>query len=198
MKMGNEEKSQLANQVQTDVSLISFMTVISVFFIGALLPQFNTYDESVGIPISFLIVSTFALLFSSLILSNATQVINQGDRPKTEKYLAHGYAISEYLGVFLLVLSVPIAMSIVTSDTYLRVITFAAAIIGISVYQFGGFSLLGSHFSKSNFLISIIVVLFGAVLFISQIFDFHFTAISTLFLLFMITLTILGPVKSFQ
>src|SRR3989344_8737130 len=146
--MNNEEKSQLANQVQTDVSLISFLSVVSVFFIGALLPQFNSYDASVRIPISFLIVSTFAFIFSALILSNATQRINQGDLQKTEKYLSFGYAISEYMGVFLFVLAVPVAMGIVTTDLYLRIITFASALVGISIYQFGGFSMLGNHFSK--------------------------------------------------
>jgi len=192
------EKAQLANQVQTDVSLISFLSVINVFFIGALLPQFNSYDVSVRIPISFLIVSTFALIFSALILSNATSRINEGDIEETEKHLGWGYAISEYLGVFLLVLSVPVVMSIVTADLYLRVVTFIAAILGIGIYQFGGFSLLSRHFSKSNMVFSILVVLFGTVLFFSQIFNFYFTFISILFLLFLIILTILAPLKSFQ
>ena len=196
--MNTEEKNQLSNQVQTDVSLISFLSVISVFFIGALLPQFNSYDASVKIPISFLIVSTFAFIFSALILSNATQRINQGDLQKTEKYLSYGYAISEYMGVFLFVLSIPVTMSIVTTDLYLRVITLAAAIAGISIYQFGGFSLLGNHFSKSKTLFAILVVLFGIILFFSQIFNFHFTIISSLFLIFLIIITILAPKKNFQ
>lgn len=196
--MNNEEKSQLTNQIQNDVSLTSFLSVISVFFIGALLPQFNSYDPSVRIPISFLIVSTFALIFSALILSNAIQKINQGDTQKTEKYLTYGYALSEYMGVFLLVLSVPIAMSIITTDLFLRVVTFASALAGISIYQFGGFSLLGNHFSKSNTPFAIITVLFGVLLFLSQTLAFHFTVIATLFLVFMLTMTILAPVKSFQ
>mgnify|MGYP001562733062 CR=1 FL=1 len=196
--MNTEEKNQLSNQVQTDVSLISFLSVISVFFIGALLPQFNSYDPSVGIPIAFLVVSTFAFIFSALILSNATQVINKGDIKKTEKYLSYGYALSEYMGVFLSVLAVPVAMSIVTADLYLRVITFLAAIAGISIYQFCGFSLLKNHFSKSETLFGVLVVLFGIILFLSQLFDFYFTGISTLFLLFMVVLTILAPMKSVQ
>ena len=196
--MNNEEKSQLANQVQTDVSLTSFLSVMSFFFIGALLPQFNSYDPSIKIPISFLIVSAFALIFSALILSNATQIINKGDLPKIEKHLSYGYAISEYMGVFLLVLSVPVAMGIITSDPYLRVVTFATAIAGISVYQFGGFSLLGSHFSKSETLFAVLVVLSGSILFLSQILAFHFMVISTLFLLLLVVITILAPIKSFQ
>ena len=196
--MSVEEKNFLLNQVQTDVSLISFLTVIAVFFIGALLPNFNSYDLSVKIPISFLIVAMLAFLFSALILSNAGSKISEGDAEKTEKYLTYGYAISEYAGVFLFVLSVPLVVSIITTDVYLRVVTFCAAMLGISVYQFMGFSLLRNHFSKKYRLFSIITVLFGIVLFISQIYSYYFTVISIVFLLFILLITALAPIKRFQ
>jgi len=194
----SENKNFLINQVQTDVSVISFFSVISVFFIGSLLPQFNSYDLSVKIPISFLIIALFAFLFSALILSNASPKINEGNPKKIEKYLAYGYSISEYMGIFLFVLSVPLVVSVVTSDFYLRVITFCAAILGISVYQLMGFSLLETHFSKRYKLFSVITILFGIVLFISQIYAFHFTVISIVFLLFILLITALAPVKNFQ
>jgi len=196
--MNAEDKNLLMNQVQTDVSLISFLIVISVFFIGSLLPKFNSYDLSVDIPISFLIVATFALLFSALILTNASQIIIEGDLEKVKKYLTNGYAISEYMGVFLFVLSIPLAVSIITSDFYLRIITFCAAILGIGFYQFMGFSLLERHFSKKSRLFSIIFILFGIVLFASQIYAFHFTIVSTAFLLFVLLITALAPLKNFQ
>jgi hypothetical protein len=196
--MNSEEKNLLMNQVQTDVSLISFLSVISVFFLGALLPKFNSYDLSVKIPISFLVIATFAFIFSALILSNATQEIVAGNAKKFEQHLAYGYAISEYLGVFLFVLSVPLAISIVTADPYLRIITFCTAILGIGVYQFMGFSLIGRHFSSTNKLFSVLVVLFGIALFFSQIYAFHFILIAVVFLLFILLITILAPAKSFQ
>ena len=193
-----DEKNLLVNQVQTDVSLISFLSVISVFFIGSLLPQFNSYDLSVKIPISFLIVSTFAFVFSALILSNATQVINKGNKKRVERHLDYGYAISEYMGVFLFIFSVPLAISIVTSDIYLRIVTFCAAILGMGVYQLTGFSLLDNHFSKKHKLLSIITLLFGTILFISQVYNFYFVSISTAFLIFIFLITILAPIKKFQ
>lgn len=186
------------NQVQTDVALISFLSVISVFFLGALIPQFNTYDLSVKIPISFLIIATFSFVFSGLILSNASQQIVAGDPKKLEKYLTYGYAISEYLGIFLFVLAVPLAISIITSDLYLRTVTFLSAIIGIGLYQFMGFSFLQNHFSKSHTLFAVLIVLFGTVLFLAQVFTFHFTLIATIFLLFIIAITCLAPIKRFQ
>ena len=193
-----DDKNLLMNQVQTDVSLISFLSVISVFFLGALLPQFSSYDLSVKIPISFLVVSTFAFLFSGLILSNTSQRIVEGNLEKTKKYLTWGYSISEYMGVFLFVISIPLAMSIVTTDLYLRVVTFCSAILGIGFYQLMGFSLLESHFTKSSKLFSVLTVLFGIGLFVSQVFAFHFTLASITFLLFILLVTCLGPIEKFQ
>lgn len=193
-----DNKNLLISQIQTDVSLVSFLSVISIFFIGALLPQFNSYDLSVKIPISFLILATFAFLFSGLILSNATHKVYEGNSRKVEKYLAHGYAISEYMGVFLFVLSVPLTISIITSDLYLKITTFFAAILGLSLYQLMGFSMLEEHFSRRYRLFAIITILFGVVLFISQAYAFYFTEIAVAFLIFILLITILAPIKSFQ
>jgi len=196
--MTNDDKNLILTQVQTDVSLISFLSVISVFFIGALLPKFDAYDLSVKIPISFLIVSTFAFLFSALILSNASQKIITGNTEQMKKYISWGYAISEYLGVFLFVLSIPLVVSVITNDLYLRIVTFLSAIVGIGFYQFLGFSFLDQHFTKSSKIFSLLILLFGTGLFISQILAFHFTLVSVAFLVFIFVITCLGPVENFQ
>jgi hypothetical protein len=196
--MNSTEKNLLISQIQTDVSLISILSVISVFFIGALLPQFNSYDLSVKIPISFLIIATFAFLFAALILSNAIQKIREGRSEEVGKYLSCGYAISEYMGVFLFVVSVPIAINIVTEDLYLRIITFCAAILGLAIYEFMGFSLIKDNFSSSHKIFSLLFIIFGIVLFASQIYAYYFTLIAVFFLLFILFVTILAPIKDFQ
>jgi hypothetical protein len=192
------DKGLLMNQVQTDVSLLSFLSVISIFFLGSLLPKFGSYDISVKIPISFLILATFAFLFSGLILSNASQKIIDGDFREVRRYLDIGYAISEYMGVFLFILSVPLSISIITADVYLRIVTFCGALLGMSVYSFMGFSMLESHFAKSHRLLSSLSLAFGVVLFLAQIFSFYFTEIAVVFLLFIVTVTILAPMQNFQ
>ena len=193
-----EEKALLQDQIQTDVSLISFLSVISVFFLGSLLPEFSSYDLSVKIPISFLIVSTFAFVFSALILSNSGQLINEGNQRRVEKHVSYGYAISEYLGVFLFILSVPLTISVITSDYYLRFVTFCASILGMAVYEFGGFSLLNNHFKKRHRLFSVIILTLGIILFVSQTYSFYFTFIASVFLFFILLVTILAPIKEFQ
>jgi hypothetical protein len=196
--MTTEDKNLLAGQVQTDVSLLSILSVISVFFIGSLLPKFDSYDLSVKIPISFLIIATFAFIFAALIISNASQRIIKGDLKEAQRHLDVGYAISEYMGVFLFVLSVPLAISIITADPYLRIVTFCAAILGMSLYSFMGFSLLENHFSKSYRPLSIAIILFGIILFFAQIFAFQFTAIAVIFLVFILLTTIFAPIREIQ
>ena len=196
--MDSENKNLQLEEISIDVSLISFLTVISVFFIGALLPNFNSYDLSIKIPISFLIISTFAFLFSALILSNSTQKIVKGEFEKLKKYLNYGYAISEYLGVYLFILCIPLTINIITTDTYLRGITFFSAILGMGLYQFMGFSLLENYFSKTHRLFSVLTLLFSIALFTSQIYVFHFTLVSILFLSFIFLLTFLAPLEKFQ
>ncbi len=190
--MNPEEKGLLMDEIAIDVSLISFMTVISVFFTGALLPQFNTYNLSIKIPLSFLIISTLAFLFSALILSNATQRIVSNEMDKAKKYLQYGYAISEYLGVYLFILSIPLLVNIVTDDLYLRVVTFLSVIMGMGLYQFLGFSLLEKHFSKKYHVVSFLTIILSFALFLSQVLTLYFTIASIVFLLFIVLVTYLA------
>lgn len=196
--MDTEEKTLLLTQVQTDVSMLSFLAVISIFFIGALLPQFNSYNISVKIPVSFLIISTFAFIFSALILANSSQQINKGSRETTQKYLTYAYAIAEYLGVFLFVLSIPLTVNVITGDFYLRTVAFCAAIVGIGFYQLMGFSLLQNHFTKSHTAFSLVVIVSGIILFAAQIYAFHFTLISAIVIGIILLITCMAPVKKVQ
>ena len=92
--MNFEEKSLRMVEIQTDVSLISFLSVIAVFFAGSLLPKFDSYDLSISIPISFLVISTFGFLFSALILSNASAKIHDISRGNVR------YLVLSIYGVF--------------------------------------------------------------------------------------------------
>jgi len=195
MKITEENKSLYIGQIGADITLISFLALITVFFIGSLLPQFNSYDLSIKIPISFFIISTLGLLFAALILSNASQNITQNNFKEAEKYLKYGYSLSEYAGVFLFVFSIPLMVNIISTDFYLRTVTFLAVILGMTFYQFAGFSLLKNHFSKNYKLLSAITILLGVILFFSQIYNFYFIIVSIIFVLYILFITVLAPAK---
>lgn len=198
MRITKENKSLYVGQISADITLISFLALITVFFIGSLLPQFNSYDLSIKIPISFFIISTLGLLFAGLILSNANQKITQDDFSEAERYLKYGYSFSEYIGVYLFVISIPLIVNIISTDFYLRTVAFLAVILGMAFYQFMGFSLIKDHFSRSNKLFSIITILLGVILFFSQIYNFYFIAISIIFILYILFITALAPMKEFR
>lgn len=198
MTITEENKSLYIGQIGADITLISFLALITVFFIGALIPQFNSYDLSIKIPISFFIISTLGLLFAALILSNANQKITQNDFKEAERYMKYGYSLSEYLGVYLFIISIPLTVNIITTDFYLRIVTFLTVILGMFFYQFMGFSLLKDNFSKSNKLFSIITILLGVLLFLSQIYNFYFVITSIIFILYVLFITLFAPVEGFK
>jgi hypothetical protein len=194
--MNENNKSHYISQIGTDVSLISFMAVISVFFNGALIADFNSYDLFIKVPLSFLIISTFGFIFSALILSNTVQEIINNNFEKAKKHILYGYAISEYLGVYLFILSVPLLVNIITTDFYLRIVTFCSALIGIGFYQFMRFSILEHHFPKTYKLFSCLIIIFGLLLFFAQTLKVYFVEISLIFIVFLLLLTYLAPSKN--
>lgn len=196
--MDKTNKDEYLQQIQTDVSLLSFMTAVSIFFVGLLLTKFDSFSLFIKVPISFLIISTFGFLFSSLILANASQKIINEKFEKAAKHTLYGYIIAEYIGVYLFVLSIPLVINCITSDFYLRIVTLCAAIVGLALYQFMGFSLLEDYFPKNYKIFSFLIILFELVLFAAQVLLFHFVAISIVFLIFLLLIAYLAPRKDFQ
>jgi len=196
--MNKEERGLYISQIQTDVSLISFLAVISVFFLGSLLSKFDSYDAVIKIPISFLMISTFGFLFSALILSNTVSEIIKENSEKVKKYILYGYIISEYFGVYLFVLSLPLTVNIITTNFYLEVVTLISTLAGLAFYQFMGFSVLERHFPKNYKIYSAMVILFSVLLFTAQLSRVFFVEISIIFLLFIILIAFLAPREEFK
>ena len=191
--MNESDKSNYLSQIQTDVGLLSFMTAVTIFINGLLLTQFDSYSVLIKVPIAFLIVSMLGFLFSSLIIANTSQNVIDNKVSKSKKHTLYGYAISEYIGVYLFVLSIPLAVNVVTADLYLRVITIVGTVLGLLVYQFMGFSLIERHFPETYKIFSGLIMFFGLVLYISQLKNFYFIECSIVFLAFILIVTILAP-----
>ena len=105
-----------------------------------------------------------AFLFSTLILANTSHKIIEDKFNEAKKHILYGYAISEYFGIYLFVLSIPLVVNVITPDIYLRIITLVAALAGLSFYQFMKFSVLQDHFPKTYKLFSSIILFFGLLL----------------------------------
>ena len=177
------------SQVQTYVSFTSFMTGVVVFFAGLLLSSFHTFDISIKVPISFLIISIFGFLYSTLIYSGAAEEAAQMRLEGFRRALYLGDVISEYLGVYLLIISIPLVVTVITGDVFLRGVTIGAALVGLVMYQSSRVSMVERHFRGGYRFVSFLILFFGLVMFLTQIYRFHFAPVALVFILFMLAIT---------
>lgn len=77
-------------EIQTSVSLTSFLTAVTIFFVGLLITQFNSFEPSIKIPILFLIISTFGFLYSTLIYANASGKVSRLNQSDVNKDIVLG------------------------------------------------------------------------------------------------------------
>ena len=192
MASKNDTLGLYQTEVQTYVSFTSFMTAVVVFFTGIILTQLKSYDITIKVPITFLIISMFGFLYSTLIYTNAAADVRERKIEKADKHILFGDILSEYLGIYLLVFSIPLVINVITTDEFLRVVTFLSSLGGFAIYQFSHFSVLERHFKNDHKKLSSIIILFGFLLFISQIYAFYFVEIATLFIVFILCITYLA------
>lgn len=191
-----EDLGLFQTQIQTNVSFTSFFSAVVIFFVGLLLSKFETYDLSIKVPITFLIISVFGFLYATLVFANASEEISQKRVEKFKKHMLLGDALSEYLGIYMLVLSMPLAINVITTDTFLRAATISSALIGLAIYQFSHFSVLERHFKQTHYLISTAIIASGIILYLAQIYSYYFIQLATLFIVFIALITYLASKKN--
>jgi len=164
-----EDMGLYMGEIQTGVSFTTFMTVMTMFFIGLLLTRFETFDPSVRIPVLFLVISTFGFLYSTLVYANASGEITRFDSRRAMRYMFIGNVISEYLGVYMLVFALPLVINAVTADLFLQYSVLIAALLGLALYSRSPFSIISRHMRGGKKLAFVSVVCaFDVALFLAQ------------------------------
>jgi hypothetical protein len=130
------------NEVQIDVSVTSFMIMVSTFFTGLLIASYSSFNNSIRVPVFFLIVSTLSLIFTNIIFANASGEIRAGNADGANKNAIVGNLISEYLGVYLLVISLPLTINAITSDIFLKNSVFIVSVVSLFGYSISPFSII--------------------------------------------------------
>lgn len=179
-------------QVQTYTQFAATMAALSLFFTGVILTKYDTYSTSIRIPIAFLLISIFGFLYGALLYSNAAQEVSEYNEKGFRRAIFLGDLISEYLGVYLLVIAIPLVINIITDDIFLRIVTFLSSLIGLGIYQFSHFSILERHFGTIYRPISVVILLFGLLLFVGQFYNLYFTELSIGFTGFILLITVLA------
>ncbi len=172
-------QTQVANYAQFSGT----MTAVTLFFTGLILTNFENFDTSIRVPIGLLIISMFGFLYGTLLYSNASEEVSSYNYPGLRKAIYLGDIISEYLGLYLLVLSIPLVLNVVTTDGFLRAVALVSALGGLTIYQLSGFSIVERHFGQKHLGVAAITVFFGILLSLTQLTDVYFVPVASLFLL---------------
>ena len=194
--MTKEDLNLLQSEVQTSVSFTSFMTAVTLFFVGLLITQFKVFDPSINIPILFLIISTFGFLYSTLIFANASGKIARFSKKDIRKDLNLGNALSEYLGVYLLILSIPLVINIISIDSFLKITTIIAALGGLIIYHACGFSIMSRAYKQLHYwFLLLIIALELSMCFLQFVDKFSFMFLAVIMILTLIIISIFSKEK---
>lgn len=192
-KKPKEDLNLIQSEIGTSVAFTSFFTAVTLFFVGLLITQYKSFDPSVSIPILFLILSTFGFLYSTLIFANASGKIARLDKKDVRKDLTLGNSLSEYFGVYLLVLSIPLVINVITEDYFLKIATIVAALGGLAIYHYAGFSIMGRSFKKVHYIFLLLIVALEGMMYFFQFNDiFYFTSTALVLILLLIMISFLS------
>jgi hypothetical protein len=189
MEKNNLDPGLIQSEIQTSVSFTAFMTAVTIFFVGLLITQFKDLDSSIRIPILFLIISTFGFLYATLIYSNASGKVARLGKVNVDKDMILANSLAEYMGLYFLVLAIPLVINVAASDVFLRVATLIVVLGGLTIYHASGFSIMGRNFPKLHILFLIIILLLGIFMFVMQAFSNLLTITSIITILLMVSLT---------
>lgn len=186
--------SAISDEAQVGLNLSGFMGTLALFFTGILISQINNFANTIKVPIIYLVVSTFAFLFSAVVYANVTGLITTKKINRTKKFLLVGNSLSEFLGLYLFILAIPMVIIAITNDTLLRAVIASISIISILLYTLSGFSIFDRSFSRNiRLLFSIIIIPLAVIMYLAQAASKeYFVIIAVILLIAMLVATILS------
>lgn len=197
--MTSKKKPDYTNgEIKIDVSVTSFMLAVATFFTGFLISSYSSFNNSVRIPTFFLVISTLSFLFTNLIFANASGEIRSGNRDGANKHANAGNAISEFLGIYLLVISMPLVISAITGDILLRVAVFVVVMVSLFSYSISPFSIIKRYITTAylRLLYSVVLIGLGTACFITQEGDnliYVYSSVALIAYLVLTTIFLLNP-----
>jgi GNAT superfamily N-acetyltransferase len=142
------DKDGLTNEVSVGVTYSALMSAVALFFAGVLISKYNDFDQTIKVPLIFLIISTFSFIFSATIYTNAGTEITLNKLRVVEKYMVYGKNLMELLGLYPFILATPMVIGAITQDSFLRTTTIIVAITGFALYSQSKFSVLDKELRR--------------------------------------------------
>ncbi len=163
------DKDGLTNEVSVGVTYSALMSAVALFFAGVLISKYNDFDQTIKVPLIFLIVSTFSFIFSATIYTNAGTEITLNKLRVVEKYMVYGKNLMELLGLYPFILATPMVIGAITQDSFLRTATIIVAITGFALYSQSKFSILDKELRRhEKRTVTVIIVILSLSLYYFQ------------------------------
>ncbi len=166
------------NSPMVSVAFSSMFTLVTTFFTGILINNDNYFSYlkqckcdplSIDMPILLMIISTFGFLYATLIYANINGLLIKHEKRRALRGATLGNILSEYFGVYLVILSIPLIISIVSNNPLLNIVTIIVNSFGLVIYHLSGFSLMSRHFGEiEHFIYVVIIIVFELALFSEQ------------------------------
>jgi hypothetical protein len=136
-------------ELSASIALTSFMTAASAVFLGVVLQKGER--STLPMDVLFLFVATFGFLFATLIYANASGRLARHGTFGYEAQVEIANRVSEYLGVFPLLIAIPLSVSRFLKDGPIPWAVAALALLAIIAYHYvRGASLLERDISDER------------------------------------------------
>lgn len=124
------------------------MSAVSLFFTGVLISEFQSFQPSIKVPLTFLIISTFSFIFAATIYTNASTELTLNRLRSVQRYMVYAKNIDELLGLYPFILATPMVIGAVTEDSFVRVVSITVALLGFGLYSQSRFSILDDEVTR--------------------------------------------------
>lgn len=151
--------NQFSSEANTGVQFGGLFSTLTLFFSGLLISNYNSFPSYVRVPLLFLILSTFGFVYATLIYANATSLLNSDSIKSCSKALNTADILSEFFGVYALLVAIPLVIPVVTNDIFLIFSVFVTDVAGMVIYHISRYSVILEYFPKTHFLIIGITIL---------------------------------------
>lgn len=170
--MGQIEKNDYYQESVIGVTLSGFLGTVALFFASILITQINSLNNAIRLPIVYLVVSTVGLVFSAIIYANISGHVTAEKWRHARRHNDIANILSEFLGVNLFLISLPMVITAITSDPLIRTAIYLVVLGGLFAYTASPYGLLSRYYSMAKTIfISAMITLGASALLISQTID---------------------------
>jgi hypothetical protein len=128
----------LFEELGASIALTTFMTTTSVVFLGLVLAPASggTALGGLNLDVLFLFIASFGFFFSTLLYSNASGHLARHGTTRFEGLIENANRVSEYLGVYPLLLALPLTVARYLGHGFVPITVAALAWVSMLAYHY--------------------------------------------------------------